>query len=73
MDNYLNPMQTTKNFSRLRMDNYLGRVVGEVAHAGKHKPYIDLFHKIYAFVLFQQPNSWVKHQLQLSKLQKKAF
>ena len=25
-------------FSPLRMDNYLGRVVGEVAHAGEHKP-----------------------------------
>ena len=25
-------------FFPLRMDNYLGRVVGEVAHAGEHKP-----------------------------------
>ena len=43
-------------FSLSRMDNYLGRVVGEVAHAGKQNPEIDLilFHKKRIFIFFQQ-------------------
>ena len=36
------------------MDNYLGRVVGEVAHAGKQNPEIDLtlFPKKRIFIFF---------------------
>ena len=60
MDNYIASLEVKVKvlgyiilkFPPPRMDNYLGRVVGEVAHAGKHNPEIDLLDKFCIFLPF---------------------